>query len=46
VDTDIYTVECCEGALVNQTIGQTQAAPIRRGAFSSGFSSGFDIGNI
>lgn len=46
VDTDIYTVECCEGALQNQTIGQTQRAPIQRGAFSSGFSSGFDIGNI
>jgi hypothetical protein len=46
VDSDIYTVECCKGALVNQTIGQTQSPPIRRGAFSSGFSSGFDIGNI
>lgn len=46
VDTDIYTVECCKGALVNQTIGQTQSPPLIRGAFSSGFSSGFDIGNI
>jgi len=46
VDSDIYTVECCDGALVNQTIGQTQSPPIQRGAFSSGFSSGFDIGNI
>lgn len=46
VDTDIYTVECCEGALQNQTIGKTQSAPRQRGAFSSGFSSGFDIGNI
>jgi len=46
VDSDIYTVECCKGALVNQTIGQTQSPPIQRGAFSSGFSSGFDIGNI
>jgi hypothetical protein len=46
VDTDIYTTECCEGALQNQTIGQTQRAPRQRGAFSSGFSSGFDIGNI
>jgi hypothetical protein len=46
VDTDIYSTQCCEGALINQTIGQTQSAPIQRGAFSSGFSSGFDIGNI
>jgi hypothetical protein len=46
VDSDIYTVECCKGALVNQTIGQTQSAVVQRGAFSSGFSSGFDIGNI
>ncbi len=46
VDSDIYTVECCKGALLNQTIGQTQSAVVQRGAFSSGFSSGFDIGNI
>jgi hypothetical protein len=46
VDSDIYTVECCKGALVNQTIGKTQSPPLIRGAFSSGFSSGFDIGNI
>ena len=46
VDSDIYTVECCKGALLNQTIGQTQSAVVERGAFSSGFSSGFDIGNI
>ena len=46
VDTDIYSTECCEGALVNQTIGPTQSAPVQRGAFSSGFSDGFDIGNI
>jgi hypothetical protein len=46
VDSDIYSTECCEGALVNQTIGATQSAPVQRGAFSNGFSSGFDIGNI
>lgn len=46
VDTDIYSTECCEGALQNQTIGKTQSARAQRGAFSSGFSSGFDIGNI
>jgi len=46
VDTDIYSTECCEGALINQTIGPTQAATVQRGAFSNGFSDGFDIGNI
>ena len=46
VDTDTYSSECCEGALINQTIGQTQSAVVQRGAFSSGFSNGFDIGNI
>jgi hypothetical protein len=46
VDTDIYSTECCEGALINQTIGQTQSATKQRGAFSSGFSDGFDIGQI
>lgn len=46
VDSDIYSTACCEGALQNQTIGATQSAPVKRGAFSRGFSSGFDIGNI
>jgi hypothetical protein len=46
VDTDIYSMDCCEGALQNQTIGKTQSARAQRGAFSSGFSDGFDIGNI
>lgn len=46
VDTDLYSTECCEGALINQTIGQTQSATVQRGAFSNGFSNGFDIGNI
>lgn len=45
-DIDIYSTECCEGALINQTIGATQSAAVQRGAFSNGFSSGFDIGNI
>ena len=47
IDTDIYSTECCEGALVNQTIGQTQSAfNNQRGALSNGFSNGFDIGQI
>jgi hypothetical protein len=39
-------MDCCDGALIGQSIGDTQAAEVRRGAFSSGFSDGFDIGNI
>jgi len=38
-----YSRDCCEGALINQGIGKTQSPPVERGAFSSGFSSGFDI---
>lgn len=46
VDSDTYSRDCCEGALQNQSIGKTQSAKAQRGAFSSGFSNGFDIGNI
>lgn len=45
-DSDTYSMDCCRGALIEQAIGQTQSAPIQKGAFSNGFSSGFDIGNI
>lgn len=46
LNSNTYSRECCDGALQQQGIGQTQRAPVQRGAFSSGFSSGFDIGNI
>jgi hypothetical protein len=39
-------MDCCNGALIGQSIGDTQAAEVKRGAFSRGFSDGFDIGNI
>jgi len=43
-DEDRYSRECCKHALLNQGIGQTQVAGGQvRGAFSSGFSDGFDI---
>jgi methyl coenzyme M reductase subunit D len=45
-DSDTYSMDCCNGALIGQSIGNTQAPEIRRGAFSDGFSDGFDIGNI
>jgi hypothetical protein len=45
-DSDTYSMDCCNGALIGQSIGDTQAPNVRRGAFSNGFSDGFDIGNI
>lgn len=43
-DEDRYSRECCKGALIGQGIGQTQVPGGQvRGAFSSGFSNGFDI---
>jgi hypothetical protein len=43
-----YDVKCCKGFLMNQGIGVIQGTPIvtPAGAFSSGFSSGFDIGTL
>jgi hypothetical protein len=46
VESDTYSMDCCDGALIGQTIGPTQGPKVERGAFSSGFSNGFDIGNI
>ena len=46
LNSNTYDVKCCNGALQEQGIGQIQSAPVQQGAFSSGFSSGFDIGNI
>jgi hypothetical protein len=45
-DSDTYSMDCCDGALVGQSIGNTQQATKQLGAFSNGFSSGFDIGNV
>ena len=45
-DADTYSMDCCDGALIGQSIGQTQSAGKQQGAFSRGFSDGFDIGNI
>lgn len=43
-DADVYSTECCEGALINQSIGRTASAKGIGGAFSNGFSTGFDVG--
>ena len=39
LNSNTYSVNCCDGYLMNQGIGRINAT----GAFSSGFSSGFDI---
>ena len=38
-----YSRRCCNGALAEQGIGQTQSSPIALGGFSTGFSSGFNV---
>ena len=45
-NSNTYSRKCCTGALIQQGIGQTQvpAQFATRGAFSVGFSNGFDIG--
>jgi hypothetical protein len=44
VHEDTYDVRCCKGALMSQGIGQIESA-VRTGggAFSDGYSNGFDI---
>lgn len=42
-DNKTYSRNCCDGSLRGQGIGQTQKPYPQRGAFSSGFSDGFDI---
>lgn len=42
-DSDTYSTECCEGALIGQSIGNTTSARAIGGAFSLGFSTGFDV---
>ena len=43
-----YGRDCCNGALMEQGIGQIQAPAqfATRGGFSRGFSNGFDIGTV
>jgi hypothetical protein len=46
IGSNTYSRKCCDGALIQQGIGQTQqpAEFATRGGFSVGFSDGFDIG--
>ncbi len=43
LDSDTYSTECCDGYLANQGIGSTESVITKRGAFSTGFSDGFDV---
>lgn len=43
LDSATYSRRCCGGALMQQGIGQTQSPSVVIGAFSSGFSNGFNI---
>lgn len=45
-DRATYSRECCEGLLINQSIGSTARGALERGAFSSAFSTAFDIKDI
>jgi hypothetical protein len=48
IHTNTYSRKCCNGALLEQGIGQIES-PNRlaeRGAFGSGFSDGFNIGTV
>jgi hypothetical protein len=46
LNSNTYDVKCCQGALMQQGIGNIQAVtfiPENLGAFSFGFSDGFEI---
>jgi hypothetical protein len=43
LDSNTYDTKCCDGYLINQGIGKTESVITDLGAFSSGFSDGFDI---
>ena len=46
LNEDTYDVKCCNGALMEQGIGVIQGTRIHSGgAFSDGFSEGFNIGS-
>ena len=43
LDSNTYSTKCCDGYLQNQGIGRTESVIVDYGAFSNGFSDGFDI---
>jgi hypothetical protein len=42
IHSDTYSVKCCQGALIQQGIGQIQSTQPVQGGFGSGFDNGFD----
>ncbi len=46
LDSNTYSTKCCDGYLQNQGIGKIESVITEHGAFSSGFSEGFDIQKI
>jgi len=40
--SDTYDVKCCNGALMEQGIGQIQSTAVAKGGFSDGYSDGFE----
>lgn len=45
LNSNTYSRKCCNGALQEQGIGQTQSPPISYGAFDDGYSGGFNTLN-
>jgi hypothetical protein len=42
LDSNTYDVRCCNGALMEQGIGQIQSPPEVKGGFDNGYDIGFD----
>ena len=42
LDSNTYDVKCCNGALMEQGIGQIQSPPEVKGGFDTGYDIGFD----
>jgi len=43
IHSNTYSVSCCQGALIQQGIGQIQSTAGPKGGFGSGFDEGFEI---
>ena len=43
LDSNTYDVRCCNGALMEQGIGQIQSTAVAKGGFGTGFSDGFEV---
>ena len=43
LNANTYSRKCCNGALLQQGIGNTQSPPVTLGGFSNGFSGGFNV---